>query len=165
MHKLALFLLAGLLISPIAKACDEADPVCVTEQYLQAHINKDPDRLFALTAESQRENKEQFLAAYHEKHVVPQVFQEYWVSHITFQTQLIDKSEDFARVLAESQYPDWASVATQRAVDGKALNTMEDWEQLVSTLTSQEVGNVESETEFYLIKSDEGWRILRPTLH
>lgn len=165
MHK-GIAVLVGFLIPAAVLACDESAPVCVTQAYMQAHIEKDPGTLYALTDDSQRGDKREFLASYHDEHLVPRVFQDYWENQATFEASLIDEADDFARVRVVSHYPDWAGVARQRAVEEDALLiTSDDWQQLVEALLNEDVDQVRAEAEFYLVRTENEWRILRPTLH
>lgn len=157
-------LLTVLLASPIAYACDHSLPTCAVESYVQAHIEKDVEAVFELTAASEKGDFEEFAVWYHETHVMNQEFQSYWEETTSVNSEILQQSDNFARVLVNTQYPDWSNLAFERAMEGHGLDTNSDWEQLVAELRQKDVTLIEKSTEFYLVPGDGGWKVLRPSL-
>lgn len=162
MHKW--LLLAVLFASPSVYACDLSSPTCAVESYVQAHIEKDVESVYELTADSEKGDFEEFAAWYHETHVTQQVFQSYWEETTSVNSELLQQSDNFARVLVNTRYPDWSALAFERAREGHGLDTTSDWEQLVAELRQQDVTLIDQSTEFYLIAADGSWKVLRPSL-
>nr|WP_289136741.1 hypothetical protein [uncultured Halomonas sp.] len=163
MKKLALaFLSCGIIASAQADDCDTAE--CALKTYMQAHIDKDVNTLYQLTAESERGERNEFFSNYQRKHVVPDVFQVFIEQHTHFELTTIEENDDFARVRADTEYPDFRTPALERGREGIMLDTAEDWSNFVEYLNTEGFKSISDQAEFYLIKEKE-WRVLSPTLH
>lgn len=153
----------GLTTTVQADDCTSAE--CALKSYMEAHITKDVHTMYNLTAKSERGERNAFMANYHRKHVVPDVFQEFVEQHTHFELTTIEEQNDFARVRADTEYPDFRTPALERGREGITLDTPEDWADLVGYLQSEGFESISDQEELYLIKEDGGWRVLTPTLH
>ncbi|BCB72393.1 hypothetical protein HMEPL2_27440 [Vreelandella aquamarina] len=164
MKKLALvFLSCGIIATAQADDCDTAQ--CTLSVYMQAHIDKDVNTLYQLTAESERGERNEFFSSYQRKHGVTEVFQMFIEQHTRFDLTTIEEGDDFARVRADTEYPDFRTPALERGRQGIMLDTAEDWADFVEYLNSQGFASISDQAEFYLIKAEDEWKVLSPTLH
>ena len=84
--------------------------------------------------------------------------------HTHFELTTIEENDDFARVRADTEYPDFRTPALERGREGIMLDTAEDWSNFVEYLNTEGFKSISDQAEFYLIKEKE-WRVLSPTLH
>lgn len=147
-----------------ALSCDTAE--CSLSTYLDAHISRDAATVYELTAKSERPDKATFMASYHDSWWTYDKMQEFLEQHTGFQLKPLSESDDFARVRADTHYPDYRTPALERARQGHGLESRDEWDALVDHLDKYGFDIISDQAEFYLIKEDDGqWRVLRPLLH
>lgn len=146
-----------------AWACES--PECAVQTYIDAHLAKDAEQVYQLTATSGRGDFAEFAADYHERHWAPSSLVEFVQGRTRVDVELLSEGAEFARVSAIAMSPNYHEPAMDRALDGHGLDTSEDWSRLVDHMQEHGVETVREEFEFYLIRDDGAWRILRPLLH
>lgn len=159
-----LAVLSLVAFSSFVKA-DCNSPECVAAEYMSAHISQDVEKVYDLTATSQRGDLDNFLSAYYDRHHSPSIFRDYWKENVSFDIELLQEGDKVSRVVATTTFPDWSSVAMDRALQGHGLSSNEDWQLLIDSLESEGVEYITEKEDIDLIKTEGNWRVFRPTLH